>query len=116
MTTEILETPVGTREWRSTTPALTSEQAIRKANGYLTMYVGMFFGAIDPVLLPLEQPIWQVTAYFQMYDIGPFVVGLLDVDATTGTVEPLIDAQIETILDRADAFVKGHPSTTATSV
>lgn len=116
MPTEILEMPVGTQEWRSTTPALTGEQAIRKANGYLTMYVGMFFGATDPVLLPLEQPVWQVTAYFQLYDIGPFSVGLLDVDATTGIVEPPTAEKIEIILDRADAFVKGHPSTIATSV
>lgn len=114
MTTEILEMPVGIQERQATTPTLTGEQAIRKANGYLTMYVGMFFGATDPVLLPLEQPIWQVTAYFQMYDIGPFAVGLLDVDATTGIVKPLSNEQIETILDRADAFVKGQPSTTAT--
>ena len=114
MTTGILEAPARPQKSQLVTPALTGEQATRKANGYLTMYVGMFFGATDPVLLPLTRPIWQVLVYFQMYDIGPFNVGFLDVDAMTGVVSPIADEQIETILDRADAFVKGHPSTTAT--
>lgn len=97
-------------------PALSADQATRKANGYLVMEVGMFFGAKDPVFLPLTRPVWQVMVYFQMYDVGPLNVGFLDVDAITGQVIPLPVDQIETMLDKADAFVICYSPATATAL
>ena len=94
-------------------PSLTGEQATYKVNGYLTKYVGMYFRAVEPVFLPLERPVWQVLVHFQMYDVGPFPIVFLDVDALTGDVLPLTDDQIDTILDRADALVSAHTPTTA---
>jgi len=84
-------------------PTLSSARAIAKANGYLSKYVGVLFGAADPHFFPFAQPIWQVSVTFKMREIGPFIVGLLDVDAVTGEVLPLSAQQIRLIQERTDA-------------
>jgi|GEM_PF-4534727 len=41
-----------------------------------------------------------------MYDIGPFALGFLDVNAKTGEVFPITDNQISTMEERAYAIVE----------
>lgn len=92
--------------------SITGEEARLKANGYLTKHVGMFFGATSPLFLPLDKPVWQLTIFFQRYGIGPVQLAFLDVDAETGQVIPLTDAQIQRTQGRARAFAKGSPPRT----
>lgn len=113
MAGEALMSPQQLQPANSEESVIRSDQALRKANGYLTLHVGMFFRAEEPVFLPLASPVWQALVQFQMYDIGPFPVSLLDIDATTGEVVPFTDDHIDLILDRADAYAATCTSTTA---
>lgn len=93
---------------------ISSGQAIRKGNGYLGMYVGMFFGAENPILVPGAPSVWQVTITFQMYNTGPFILGTLDINALTGEVVPLSKQTIAKLQARANALAQ-CPSSSATS-
>lgn len=108
MQTDIVTIRNGTTHHKSNRPALSATRAMAKANGYLSKYVGVLFGAETPVFLPLSRPIWQVSVTFKMNDIGPFTVGLLDVDAATGEVLPLSTEQILIIEERTDAYLKSR--------
>lgn len=85
---------------------ISAAQAVRKANGYLGKFVGMFFGATDPIFIPEDHPLWQVTVTFQMYDVGPYTLGILDIDAHSGDVFPLAQHQIDAMQRRANAIAK----------
>ena len=87
---------------------LSPECAIAKANGYLSKYVGVLFGAEEPIFFQMERPVWQLSVTFKMDTIGPFIVGLLDVDAYSGEVLALPSEQICMIHERTDAYLKHH--------
>ena len=108
MTTNVLEAQTRTKQEVVAQSTITGDRARRKANGYLTKHVSMFFGAENPVFLPLERPIWQVSVIFLRYHLGPVPLAFLDVDAITGEVIPFTDNQIQELRRRAHAFVKCH--------
>ena len=92
-------------------PSISADQAIAKASRYLAMYVSTLFGATDAVLLPLDRLTWQVLVYFKQPYMAPFKTAFLDIDAETGeVVTPYTEDEIETLLDRADAYAKLNPS------
>jgi hypothetical protein len=96
-------------------PTVSAAFARRRANGYLIDQVGLFFGATDPVFASGNPPVWQVTITFLMYDVGPFTLGTMDVDAWTGEPMPLSENQIRWIQDRTNAIVsRFEPTPTAT--
>ena len=123
MTVQILEAPQGVASNKAasengtsdtlTQPKVSGERATYKANNYLSRYVSTCFGATEPVLLPLNRLVWQVLVYFKIPYQPSFKVGFLDVDAETGDVIPLSDEHIESLLDRADAFVELHAPSAA---
>jgi hypothetical protein len=90
-----------------------AEYARRRAERYLGEQIGMFFNAIDPAFVPGDAPCWQVTIVFKRYHRGPFTLGIMDVDATTGEPIPLSKRQIKRILGRAHALVEFHAQTAA---
>ncbi len=100
---------------KNSSPAISAARAVAKANGYLSKYVGVLFGAETPFFLPLARPIWQVSVTFKMNDIGPFMAGLLDVDAITGEILPLSSEQIFMIQERTDAYLKNRTVSPATA-
>lgn len=111
-----IDSPSESAESFVPTSSITGEQARRRANGYLTKSVSMYFGAVDPLFLPLESPIWQVSVIFLRNQLGPVHLGFLDIDAQTGQVVPLTDQQIHQLRQRAHAYVTSHSlSTTARS-
>jgi hypothetical protein len=73
------------------------EYARREADGYLGDTIGMFFNAIDPTFLSINPSRWQVTIIFRRYHLGPFTLGIIDVDAQTGEPIPLTPKQIQTV-------------------
>ncbi|MFN8495650.1 MAG: hypothetical protein U0350_49115 [Caldilineaceae bacterium] len=89
------------------------EYARRQARTYLDTQLSMFYDAAHPLFIPGERPLWQVTIVFHMYDIGPFTLGVLDVDATTGTPLPLSLKQLKRIRERTCAII-GHSTPTPT--
>ena len=91
-----------------------SEYARRQASGWLDDQISMFYSGADPIFIPGDPPVWQVTIVFKMYDQGPFTLGVMDVDAKTGEPIPLSSKQIEQIRERTRAII-GHttPATTA---
>lgn len=95
----------GTASQKSNPREISAARAVARANGYLSKYVGVLFGAADPRFFPLAHPLWQVAVTFKMRDIGPFSVGLLEVDAVTGEVLPLSAQQIRLIQARTDAYL-----------
>lgn len=89
-----------------------AEYARQRASGYLDATFSMYFNAVDPVFIPGEPAYWQMTILFKMYDIGPVVFGILDVNADTGEPIPLIDEIIQQIRERASVFVRHQTPTT----
>ena len=79
----------------------------------MTEFVSTGYRAKDPDLIMLDTPVWQVMVYYKVPTLTPVRVGFLDVDAITGEVVPFTDEQIETIRDRASAFVEFNTSSTA---
>lgn len=110
----LLRSPSESTQNFVSTASITEDQARRRANGYLTKAVSMYFGAVDPLFLPLESPVWQISIIFLRNQLGPVHLGFLDVDAQTGQVVPLSDQQIHQLRQRAHAYVTSHSlSTTA---
>jgi hypothetical protein len=89
------------------------EYARRQAERYLGEQIGMFFNAADPVFVPSDAPRWQVTIVFKRYHRGPFTLGIMDVDATTGEPLPLSKRQLKRIRERTHALVEFHAQTAA---
>ncbi|MCB0105894.1 MAG: hypothetical protein KDE53_08290 [Caldilineaceae bacterium] len=92
---------------------ISPELARRRANGFLTMDVGVLLGADDPVLAWGERPVWRLTTNLylpHMGKVGP--VGVVEVDALTGKViQPFVE-QIKEIQDRAsDLALRFAPQT-----
>jgi hypothetical protein len=82
-----------------------AEEARRRANSYLAQVVSTGYRAIEPELVPLEEPIWQFVIQYKVPTLSPIRVGLLEVNALTGEVLPLTINQIETMRDRARAYL-----------
>ncbi len=93
--------------------AVSGARARRKANGYLCLDVGLFFGAADPVYVDTEPPLWQVTIELVMPRTRPITLGTLDINAQTGNVIPLSPPQIESLQERVRAIVERTPSAAA---
>lgn len=92
-----------------------AEYARRQASGYLATQLGLFYEGADPVFVPSDPPLWQITIVFQMYNVGPYILGLLDVNAKTGTPKSLTNTQIEYIQERARAIVRHQTPAPTTS-
>lgn len=82
-----------------------AEEARRRANSYLARFVSTGYRAIEPELVLLEEPIWQFVIQYKVPTLAPIRVGLLEVNALTGEVLPLTINQIETMRDRARAYL-----------
>jgi hypothetical protein len=92
-----------------------SEYARRRANGYLSMEVSLFYSAVDGIFVPLARPIWQFSIEVRLPRLGALgIMGTIDVDAQTGEVIPLTPKQIKRIRERADALVELRTQTAAT--
>lgn len=88
-------------------PLVDETHARRTANGYLSREVGISFGAIDGVYIPLGNPIWQFAIQFHLPRWGQLsVMGTIDVEADTGKPVPLSSQEIEKIQNRADAIIQ----------
>ena len=71
------------------------EYARQQANRYLWDHLSIYYRADDPVFVPGEQPLWQVTIVFKMYELGPFTIGVMTVDGRSGEPLPLTTLEIE---------------------
>lgn len=96
---------------------ISPEAARRRANGFLTMDIGVLIGADDPVLVWGERPVWRLTTNFYLPHMGNVgSVGVIEVDALTGKVVQPSTAQIKEIQDRArDLAIRFAPETAAVS-
>jgi hypothetical protein len=92
------------------------EYARRRAERYLGDYLAMFFNATDPIFVPGDPPCWQVTIVFKRYHLGPFTLGIMDVNAHTGEPLPLTKPQLKRLRERAHALVAFHTPSTAPAV
>jgi len=92
----------------------TEAEARRAANKYLALEVGIAFSATDPVLIPMEEPIWQFSIRFRLPKRGTLAtLGTVDVNANTRAVLPLSKPRIREIQKRANALVEYTPSVAA---
>lgn len=88
------------------------EFARRQADHYLLMEIGLQALATDGVFIPLEEPIWQFLIEVRLPKSGVVgIFGMLDVDAKTGEVIPLLHEQIQKIWSRASAAAELQTST-----
>ena len=96
------------------TPVVDETTARQAANGYLSCDVGIPFGAIEGIFVPLELPVWQFAIQFNLPRFGRLgIMGTIDVNAETGQPIPLATEVIHKIQDRADAIVQFHTQTAA---
>lgn len=89
------------------------EYARRRANRYLGDHIGMYFAAVDPVLVAADPPYWQGTIVFKRYHLGPFVLGTMKIDAQTGEPCPLTKQQLQQIREHTYALIALHSQETA---
>jgi hypothetical protein len=83
-----------------------AEYARRRANGYLTEQLGLYYSAMDGHLTAQGQPLWQFTIRFRLPRRGAAgVVGELSVDARTGDPLPLTSGQLKKMQGRAHALI-----------
>lgn len=115
MNTHVIEAPTRVKLQPIIHPTLTGDQARRKANGYLTKHASMYFGAVNPIFLPLARPVWQLSVIFLRDQIGPVQLAFLDIDALSGEVIPFTADQIQELRSRAHAFVTCHTLPTTPS-
>jgi len=90
-----------------------AEYARQRANWYLDANLSMFFYAAEPLFVPGKTPTWQMTILFQMYDVGPFTMGAIRVNACTGEPVALPDAELIQIRERTSAIIRNQTPTTA---
>lgn len=90
-----------------------SEYARKAAERYLSDQLGMYFGAADPVFVLGKPPHWQITILFKRYHLGPFTLGVMDVDAKTGEPISLPKAQLKRIRERTHALIEFYTQTAA---
>ena len=89
------------------------EFARRCAERYLGDQLGMYFNATEPIFIPSEAPRWQVTIVFKRYYVGPFTLGVMDVDAKNGEPLPLTKPQLKRIRERTHALIEFYTQTAA---
>ena len=89
------------------------EYARRRAERYLGDHIAMFFNAAEPMFVPGDPARWQVTIVFKRYHLGPFTLGVMDVNAQTGEPLPLTKSQLKRIRERAHALVAVQSQTAA---
>ena len=89
------------------------EYARRQVSSYLDEHISLFYEGADPVFVPGEPPVWQVTIVFKQYHLGPFFLGVIDVDAQTGEPLPLTTKQIKRIRERTRAIIRHQTPTPA---
>jgi hypothetical protein len=90
------------------------EYARRQVSSYLDEHISLFYEGADPIFVAGEPPVWQVTIIFKQYHLGPFTLGVMDVDARTGEPLPLTPKQIKRIRERTRAIIRHQtPVTTA---
>ena len=79
--------------------------ARRYANDYLGNDVGMTILANNPSLLMGDSPCWRFDVDLQLPSLGKVAtLGQLDVNASSGTVTPLSDEEIDKVQNLADAI------------
>ena len=90
-----------------TTSIVDEPVARRAANRYLSRTVGIPFGAVTGVFIPLTPPVWQFAIEFRLPRLGELgIMGTIDVDATTGEPLSLASAEIHKIQERANVIVQ----------
>lgn len=88
--------------------------ARRAANRYLSQVVGISFGAVAGVFIPLATPIWQFAIEFRLPRLGRLsIMGTIDVNAERGEPLPLTTAEIQKIQDRANVITQFSTQKTA---
>lgn len=90
-----------------------AEDARRQANSYLVSCVSTGYRGINPELLPLAPPIWQLVIQYKVPTLPPIRVGFIEVNAQTGEVLALSANQIETIRVRAREYLAANAPSTA---
>lgn len=81
------------------------EFARKQANRYLWDHLGMYYGATDPLFMSGVSDRWQVTIIFKLYELGPFAVGTMAVEAQSGEAVTLTKTELQQIKERVYAIV-----------
>lgn len=88
--------------------------ARRAANRYLSQVVGIPFGAVAGVLIPMATPIWQFAIEFRLPRLGRLsIMGTIDVNAESGEPLSLPPTEIQKIQDRANVITQFSTQKTA---
>lgn len=85
---------------------LLRHQARRLATQWLDANLSMNFSASGGLFIPLGSPIWQFSISFDLGDMHIHPLGVLDVDAISGTIEPLTNDQLNRLQERVGALIR----------
>ena len=99
---------------QSNEPRITSADAKRRAQGYLTDEVALTARPGEPNLIGGTRPVWRMPVWLHLRGLGLVErLGSIDVETATGEVVPLSSAEIQIIQDIADAAAHRLTSQTA---
>ncbi|MCB0060996.1 MAG: hypothetical protein KDE19_02730 [Caldilineaceae bacterium] len=80
--------------------------ARRRANGYLSVHIGLLLGTSNPRLVVGDPPIWKLAVNLHLPSVGYVSqVGTIAVDAINGDVIPVTQETIQSIKDRAHDLI-----------
>lgn len=92
---------------------ISPEMARRKANGFIGGYITLMAQAGQPMLLLENPPVWQIPIHLHLPRLGNVgSIGVIYVNALTGAVVPLTEAEITQMQELAHALATHFTSTT----
>ncbi len=81
-------------------------QARRLARRWLDQQLAMKYSASGGLWMPLDPPVWQFSIAFSLQDVHLDPLGVIDVNAQTGTVIPLSAHQLNHLRERVRAVIQ----------
>ena len=83
-------------------------RGIRRAGSrrWLDQQLAMKYSASGGLWIPLDPPVWQFSIAFSLQDVHLDPLGVIDVNAQTGTVLPLSTHQLNHLRERVRAVIQ----------
>ena len=91
---------------------VSQHQSRRLASQWLDRHLSMKFYASGGIFFPLQEPLWQYSIAFKLRHLHLEPLGLIEVDALTGDVEPISHERLQMIKERVHAVIRDQKSST----
>jgi len=90
------------------------QQGRRLASQWLDDHLSMKFYASGGLFIPIEHPLWQYNIVFKLKNLKIEPIGLIEVNAYSGEIEPIHSEQLQNIRERTHAIIRHQKPSSAT--